>query len=80
MKSKWLSILSNIINQRAERVPKDWRRIEEIAKDLHRSKSHMNRFLRSALEQGLVETKKFYIRVDGPSPSVKPITHYKIKK
>ena len=76
--AKLLKELKAAICCQAERVPKEWKTMAQLAKDWGMSVSQTIRLVRKGIDLGTIEQKKF--RIPNGRRGVYPTWHYRWKK
>jgi hypothetical protein len=74
--SNWISAISVGLRKTADQVPKGWKTIIDISKEIDKSESHTAKIVRDMKERGLVDTQTFKLLRDG---KLRNVPHYKLK-
>jgi predicted transcriptional regulator len=71
----WLAVLSQASKQIADEVPEGFKTVAQIAKETGKSNSQTAKYLREAVNLGLVEDAKFKVATGN---KIYPVPHFRI--
>jgi predicted transcriptional regulator len=71
----WLAVLAQASKQIADEVPEGFKTVAQIAKETGKSNSQTAKYLREAVNLGLVEDAKFKVATGN---KIYPVPHFRI--
>jgi len=78
--SEWAKALERVLELQTEVVPKEWLKLDEIAKEMNLSGEQAGKTVTLLKNMGLVEMRKFKIRTDKKTKMIRSTCHYRLLK